>query len=112
MKFSLVVAIVLSLVMALFAVQNSQQAQVNFMGRYFDGPLVMILLISFAVGALAMLFAMLPGSFRKSIEISKQKSRVTALLSKIETLEKQQFNRDNKEIGDETVIRISDQFRL
>lgn len=94
MKFSLIVAIVLSLVMALFAVQNSQQAQVTFMGRYFDGPLVIILLIAFAVGVLAMFFAMLPGSLRKSIEISKLKSRVTVLLSKIETLEKQQTSKD------------------
>ena len=99
MKFLLVVAIVLSLVMALFAVQNSQPAQVNFMGKYFDGPLVIILLITFAVGALTMIFAMLPGSLRKSIEISKQKSRVSALLSKIETLEKQQTDRDKMEIG-------------
>ncbi|MDD2732915.1 MAG: LapA family protein [Desulfuromonadaceae bacterium] len=102
MKFSLVAAIVLSLVMALFAVQNSQQAQVTFMGRYFDGPLVIILLIAFAVGVSAMLFAMLPGLLRKSIEISKLKSRVTALLSKVEALEIQLTNKDvytKKEIG-------------
>lgn len=102
MKFSLVVAIVLSLVMALFAIQNSQQAQVTFMGKYFDGPLVIILLIAFAVGVLAMLLAVLPGSLRKSMEISKLKSRVTVLLSKIETLEKQQTSIDantKKETG-------------
>lgn len=104
MKFSLVVAIALSLVMALFALQNSQQAQVTFLGRYFDGPLVIVLLIAFAVGVLAMFFAMLPGSLRKSIEISKLKSRVTVLLSKIETLEKQPTSSKEvyvkKEIGD------------
>jgi len=97
MKFSLIASIALSLVMAFFAVQNSQQAQVTFMGRYFDGPLVIILLITFAVGVLSMFFAMLPGFLRKSFEISALKSRITVLSSQLKTLEKQQLTADASE---------------
>lgn len=46
MKFALIAAIVVSAVMAYFAVENSQQTQVTFLGWYFDAPLVIILLLS------------------------------------------------------------------
>ncbi len=110
MKFSLIASIILSLAMALFAVQNSQQTQVTFLGKYFDGPLVIVLLITFAVGVLSMFFAMLPASFRKSMEISKLKSRLTVLSSNIKTLEKQQTDREDhykKEIRHENTHQES-----
>lgn len=88
MKLSLIAAIILSLLMAFFAVQNSQQTHVTFLGWYFDGPLVIVLLISFAVGALSALLIMLPGSLQKSIEISKLKSQLSKCSHKIESLEK------------------------
>ncbi|PKN12373.1 MAG: hypothetical protein CVU69_07770 [Deltaproteobacteria bacterium HGW-Deltaproteobacteria-4] len=50
MKFALIAAIVVSAVMAYFAVENSQQTQVSFLGWYFDAPLVIILLLSFGAG--------------------------------------------------------------
>jgi len=89
MKFALVVSILLSLVMAFFAVQNSQHAQVTFMGWYYDAPLVIVLLLAFAVGALAAILAMLPGSVRKSLEISKLKKVSADRLSKLASMEKQ-----------------------
>jgi uncharacterized integral membrane protein len=76
MKITLIAAIVLPLVMAFFAVQNSQQTQVTFFGWYFDGPLVVILLFTFGTGVITTVLAMLPGSLHKSIEISKLKSRM------------------------------------
>lgn len=94
MKFALIAAIALSLVMAFFAVQNSQQAQVTFLGWYFNGPLVIILLLSFGAGVLATFLAMLPGSFRKSIEISKLKSSLHENSTKLEVLEKKQQIKD------------------
>lgn len=90
MKFALIAAIVVSAVMAYFAVENSQQTQVTFLGWYFDAPLVIILLLSFAAGAIATFLATLPGSFRKSMEISKLKTQVTVDAAKIAALEKEQ----------------------
>ena len=81
MKFALIVAVLLSLVMAFFAVQNSQHTQVTFMGWYFDAPLVIVLLLAFGVGALTAFLALLPASVRKSLEISKLKK--SSMVSKI-----------------------------
>jgi uncharacterized integral membrane protein len=90
MKITLIAAIVLSVVMAFFAVQNSQHTQVTFLGWYFDGPLVIILLITFGAGVMTALLAMLPGTLRKSREISKLKSRITDYSSRVEALETRQ----------------------
>ena len=90
MKFALIAAIIVSALMAYFAVENSQQTQVSFLGWYFDAPLVIILLISFAAGAIATFLATLHGSFSKSREISKLKAQATVDASKIAALEKEQ----------------------
>ena len=88
MKFAFIVAIAVSVIMAFFAVQNSQQAQVSFLGWYFDGPLIIVLLLSFTAGAVAAFLAVLPGGFRKSMEIKKLKAHLQESTRKIETLEK------------------------
>jgi uncharacterized integral membrane protein len=106
MKFALIAAIIVSAVMAYFAVENSQQTQVTFLGWYFDAPLVIILLLSFGAGVVATFLATLPGSFRKSMEISKLKARVTVDTAKIETLGKEkQPNAAHKEEPDDVVLR-------
>lgn len=88
MKFAFIVAIAVSVIMAFFAVQNSQQAQVSFLGWYFDGPLIIVLLLSFTAGAVAAFLAVLPGGVRKSIEIRKLKASLLECTRKIEALEK------------------------
>jgi uncharacterized integral membrane protein len=90
MKVALIAAFAIALVMAFFAMQNSQHTQVSFLGWYFDGPLVVILLLTFGTGAVASFLAMLPGSLRKSIEISKLKSRLKECSSKLEVFEKKE----------------------
>lgn len=89
MKLSLIAAIALSTLMAFFAVQNSQQAHVTFMGWYFDSALVIVLLISFVVGVLSALLAMLPASVQKSILISRLKSQLSECSRKTTLLEKE-----------------------
>jgi len=96
MKITLIAALILALVMAVFAVQNSQQALVTFFGWYFDGPLVIILLLTFGTGVIVTFLAMLPGSLRKSNEISKLKSRVAEATSALEALEKQKKTSESK----------------
>lgn len=88
MKFAFILAIAVSVVMAFFAVQNSQQAQVSFLGWYFDGPLIIVLLLSFSAGAFAAFLAILPGGIKKSLEIKKLKANLLECTRKIEALEK------------------------
>lgn len=105
MKFALIAAIVVSAVMAYFAVENSQQTQVTFLGWYFDAPLVIILLLSFGAGVIATFLAILPGSFRKSREISKLKAQVTVDASKIAAFEKEkQLNAAHKKEPNDVVL--------
>lgn len=73
MKSALVAAICLSVIMAFFAVQNAQPTQVSFFGWYFTGPLVIVLLATFAGGALTAILAALPGIWRKAAEIARLK---------------------------------------
>src|SRR5512137_1614670 len=88
MRLSLIAALVLSSLVAVFAVQNSQPTHVTFMGWYSDGPLVIVLLLTYAAGTLSAILATLPVSLLKSVEISKLKARLADGARKIESLEK------------------------
>jgi uncharacterized integral membrane protein len=104
MKVALILAFAIALVMALFAVQNSQHTQVSFLGWYFNGPLVIILLLTFGSGAITAFLAMLPGSVRKSIEISKLKTKLTDHSAQLAVLKKMQETKEpqpQKSTGDE-----------
>lgn len=111
MKFAFIVAIAVSVIMAFFAVQNSQQAQVSFLGWYFDGPLIIVLLLSFTAGAVAAFLSVLPGGLRKSIEIKKLKANLLECTRKIETLEKASAN-GAKMQSETTPYRKPDETRL
>ena len=69
MKFALFFAILFSALVITFSLQNSQLVQVQFLNWYFEGALVFVLLLTFAVGLLAMYLAALPGLFRRRSEV-------------------------------------------
>jgi len=97
MKMTLIVAVAISVVTALFALQNMQHTQVTFLGWYFDGPLVIILLITFGAGVITTFLAMIPGSMRKSSDISKLNSLLAEYSSKLSVLEKQRAKESQPE---------------
>jgi uncharacterized integral membrane protein len=107
MKVALIAAFVIALVMAFFAVQNAQHTQISFLGWYFDGPLVIILLLTFGAGALTSFLAMLPGSVRKSMEISKLRSRLTEYSSKLDAFEKKET--EGQTSGETKTVRGSNE---
>ena len=111
MKFAFIVAIAVSVIMAFFAVQNSQQAQVSFLGWYFDGPLIIVLLLSFSAGAVAAFMAVLPGGLRKSMEIKKLKAQLQESTRKIEALEKASASAAKVQ-SEATPYRKTDETRL
>lgn len=71
MKFALVLAIALAALMVTFSLQNAQTVQVHFLAWYFEGALVLVLLMSFAVGVLTMYLASLPARFTRSRELAE-----------------------------------------
>ena len=76
MKLTFIAALLVAALAAFFAIQNSQVATVTFLGWYFEAPLVMVLLITFAAGALAAMLIMFPASMKKSLEIKRLKAQI------------------------------------
>ena len=70
MRASFAVALGIVVLTAIFALQNAQPARVAFFGWYYEGPLVMVLLVTFAAGILAGWLAALPSVWKKSRELS------------------------------------------
>jgi uncharacterized integral membrane protein len=73
MRFTFAVALVIIVVAAIFALQNSQVIQVGFFLWRFEGPLVIVLLMTFAAGILAGWLAAIPSSWKKSRQLAELK---------------------------------------
>lgn len=69
MKGYLPLSILIALVMAFFSVQNAQTVRVSFLSWFFESPLAVLLLLSFAAGAVTAFLASLPGRLRLNREI-------------------------------------------
>ena len=75
MKASIVLSLLVAGVVAFFALQNAQATRVSFFSWYVEAPLVLLLMGTFAAGAVAAWLALVPGSIRKSLEISRLKAK-------------------------------------
>lgn len=75
MRFMLVVAIVLVSIAAIFALQNAQPVSVNFLKWSFEASLVIILILTFAAGALTAFLVSIPGRVRSMKEVSELRHR-------------------------------------
>ncbi|AAR35722.1 LapA family protein [Geobacter sulfurreducens] len=76
MKSALVLAIALAALMVTFSLQNSQTVQVRFLGWYFEGALVIVLLMSFAIGVLTMYLASLPARFAHRRQLAEYRHQL------------------------------------
>jgi putative membrane protein len=75
-----IIAALLFIIFFGFALKNTQEVALHFFLDYeIRGPLVLILLGFFIVGAVLGVLAMMPTLFRHRREITKQKKAVTAL---------------------------------
>lgn len=71
MRFTLIVSLVIIVVVAFFSLQNSQTVQVGFLLWRFEGPLVIVLLITFAAGILCGWLAAIPSAWKKSRQVAE-----------------------------------------
>lgn len=76
MKSALTLAIALTALMVTFSLQNAQTVQVHFLGWYFEGALVLVLLMSFAMGALTMYLASLPARFAHRRQLAEYRHKL------------------------------------
>lgn len=76
MNSSLFAALILTALVVTFSLQNSQVVQIHFLSWYFEGALVFVLLLTFAIGVLSMFLVALPGRFRRYREISEVRKQL------------------------------------
>ena len=69
MNPSLLIAALIALVTMIFSIQNAQKVQVVFLAWFFEGPLVVVLLITFIAGALVAWLTSIPARVRRHREL-------------------------------------------
>lgn len=79
MQISLILALVISVIAVIFAVQNTSTVTLIFFGWRIDGPLALVLLVTLAVGVLVSLLASLPALIRGRLTATRQKRKLANL---------------------------------
>lgn len=79
MPFSMIIALVIAVLVALVTLQNAQPVQVNFFSWNFQGSLVIVILLAFVVGLAMATLLSVPGRFRKSRELAECRKRLREL---------------------------------
>jgi uncharacterized integral membrane protein len=82
MSLYTIFAIILTGLVALFSVQNSQPVKVTFLQWYFEGSLVIVLLLTFVAGLVTACLFSIPAHFRKARELAECRHRVKELEGK------------------------------
>ena len=79
MPVTVIIALILTTLVALFSLQNAQQVQVTFFSWYFQGSLVVVILLAFALGLTTTALLSVPGRFKKAREVAECRKRIKAL---------------------------------
>ncbi|MGH7410512.1 MAG: LapA family protein, partial [Candidatus Methylomirabilis sp.] len=86
---------------AIFAIQNSGEAVVKFIGWQFQSSLVVMILISTAVGVVMAVLLSLPGTFRLRTRLREQAQRIAELEQRLREVEPKTIDRRASNVGDE-----------
>ena len=81
----LVLAIILAVIAVIFALQNAEPTAVSFLSWDLELPLALIILSTFAIGAITTLLLTIPGTYKRRRHLStlkKEKLRLTDQLDK------------------------------
>ncbi|TNF52231.1 LapA family protein, partial [bacterium] len=79
MQFFLFLALILALVLMVFALQNAEPIRVNFINWSFESSLALLLVVTFAAGMLSGLFSSIPAFWRKAKTSRLKKKRIQEL---------------------------------
>ena len=79
MQIFLFLALLISVVIVLFAVQNAALTTVTFLSFHFEGSLAFILVVVFALGVLSGMLMTVPSFWRKSSALRDQRRKVKQL---------------------------------
>ena len=79
MVFFLVLALIIAILLVIFAIQNSAVITVTFLSFSTSGSLALILICVFISGVLAGIFFSLPAFFRKSSTLRQERRKLREL---------------------------------
>lgn len=75
----LILALVISIVAVIFALQNSMLVTISFFAWKISGSLSLVLLVTLFIGVLVGLLVLAPSLFRNTLMVSSQRKRINAL---------------------------------
>lgn len=84
MRILLLLALVLSLVVTVFAVQNNTPVKVAFLGWNVTGSQALILMITFAIGIIIGVIVMLPMSIKARLSAHDERRQKRDLAAELE----------------------------
>lgn len=86
-QLSLIGFLILAMIVAIFSIQNSGEAVVKFISWQLQSSLVVVILISTALGAIMAIFLSLPGTFRLRMRMREQAQRIAELEQQLQQRE-------------------------
>ena len=84
MVLFLVLALAISILAGIFALQNSVPITVSFLLWEFEGSLALVLLCTFALGVVVSLLVSAPAMIRKRLAVANQNRRINELEKRLE----------------------------
>ena len=90
MRIYLILALLLALVVALFAAQNNAQIDIAFLVWRVRGSLALVLFATLALGVVIGLLVSLPSTIRKSLQVAEWKKTAKGLEKKLAELSSQE----------------------
>jgi uncharacterized integral membrane protein len=96
MQVNIVLVLIITVLISIFAVQNTSPVDINFLGWSFRQiSLVLVIIFSFAVGALAVFFLALTKQLKSALKIRELSGQNKKLAEEIEGL-KSEINKQKE----------------
>jgi uncharacterized integral membrane protein len=89
MQIFLFIALIISALAIVFAVQNTDATTVSFLFWHINGSLALILLIALSAGALVSVLASLPGRVRDKLTIRNQRKKIMDIETQLQMAKSQ-----------------------
>ena len=85
MRALIALALILALLVTIFAVQNNADTTVKFLAWSVQGSAALVLMITLTVGIIVGLLLMIPGSARNRLKVSELNRQVKSLENDLRT---------------------------
>jgi uncharacterized integral membrane protein len=87
MRVFFFLALLIALIVTIFAVQNIDAVDITFITWRLSGSLALVLIITLILGILIGVMIMMPSAFRRRLQISGLRKQIQRLGSQVESLE-------------------------